>query len=119
MSTLILCMDCKTEIKAGEKKCPNCGTKNIEIQIFVNLQLLDNLKGKVKDEETPGKVQEFTARTKIAGKSGNLARENLSIDRTDKDHTIKAHKVEEFIDGKWVTVHEHTETYKAKRREKK
>ena len=110
-------MDCKTEIKAGEQKCPNCGTKNIEIQIFDNLQLLDNLKGKVKDEKTPGKVQEFTARTKIAGNSGKLARENLSIDRSDEDYMIKDHKVEEYIDGEWVVVHEETKSYRAKRRE--
>lgn len=114
----IKCMDCKTELETGEQKCPKCGSGNKEISLSEKIQLLDKLKGKVKDEKTPGAIKQFTSRTKIAGNSGNIARENLSIDRSDKDHTIKKHKVEEFIDGKWVTVHEHTETYEAKRREK-
>jgi len=47
---------------------------------------------------------------------GKDAREELEIDRSDMNKTIKRHHVKEFENGEWITVHDETLEYPAKRR---
>lgn len=112
----IFCSDCGTQLKDSASNCSECGSGNKRLEIEETITITDQIKARVKDRTTPGNVIEFTVRTKIAGKSGNLAREEIVINRRDNKETIKSHKVEEFIDGKWEVVHEHSEPFKAKRR---
>jgi predicted nucleic acid-binding Zn-ribbon protein len=117
MSTATLfCADCGTRLETGIYKCPECGSGNKRLKIEETITITDQLHGKVKDQTTSGNVVEFKIRTKIAGESGNLAREELTINRRNRKETIKHHKVEEFINGEWKVVHEDDERFKAKRR---
>ena len=114
--TMIYCADCETRLEDGISKCPKCDSSNKRLDFEDTISITDQLKGKVKDQTTPRNVVEFTYRMKIAGESGNLVREELTIDRRDGKETIKRHRVEEFINGEWEVVHEHSKSYKAKRR---
>jgi hypothetical protein len=77
---------------------------------------LGSLKGKLRDE-TGFKRAEFKSRSKISGETRRRAEEYLQVDRCNPKITKKYHRVEEANDGgEMVTVHEHEETFPAKRR---
>ena len=113
---MTFCGDCETLLKPDEQKCPKCGSGNKLVKIEDTISASVNLHGKVKSPSRTGNVEEFKIRRKVAGASGNLAREEMTINRRGKEETIKHHRVEEYIDGKWVVVHEHIEKHKAKKR---
>lgn len=110
------CADCETPLKSDIQKCPKCGSGNKLVKIEDTLYVSSRLRGEIKTPDISGNVVQFKIRRKIAGESGNLTREELTINRRNKKETIKHHKVEEFIDGKWQVVHEHSDKFKAKRR---
>lgn len=65
----------------------------------------------------PGPVVDYKQRNKRGGKSGQPAREDLRLDRSDPSVTVKTHHVEEQADdGTWHTVHDERVEYPAKRR---
>jgi len=73
-------------------------------------------KGNLRDE-TGFKRVAFKSRSKISGETRRRAEEYLLIDHRHPKMTKKYHRVEEANDdGQMVTVHEHEETFPAKRR---
>jgi ribosomal protein L40E len=110
------CLDCGTSLGQELQKCPKCGSGNKRIEIEDVLYASTQLRGKVKNPEVSGNIEEFRIKRRIAGESGNLARDELIINRRNRKVTIKYHKVEELIDGQWQVVHEHSNEYKAKNR---
>jgi hypothetical protein len=110
------CADCGTSLGSDLQKCPKSGSGNKLIKIKDTLYVSSNLKGEIKKPDMSKSVEEFRIKRKIAGKSGNIARDELVINRRDKKVTVKYHKVEEFVDGEWQIVHEHGDESPAKHR---
>ena len=110
------CGDCNTPLEPEMQKCPKCGSGNKLIKIEDILYVSSSLRGKIENPNVSGTIEEFRIKRKIAGESGNIARDELIINRRDKKVTVKYHKVEEFIDGEWQIVHKHSEKSKAKHR---
>ncbi len=116
----LVCGDCRTPLKNGHSKCPKCGSDNKSKTVKGRIDFNDSkFRAKQKNKTTPGNVLDFKYRKKIAGGSGRPARDELTIDRRDRERTTKHHKVKELIDGVWKVCHEHMDKYKAKRRKKK
>lgn len=63
----------------------------------------------------PKFLRKFINRRKLS-RRGKEAREILEIDRSDKEKTVKRHKVWELNNDKWELVHDEHEEYPAKRR---
>jgi hypothetical protein len=55
---------------------------------------------------------------KISGKTKRPTKDRITIDRTNEEKSSERHEIEEWIDGKWVKVHDKLKEYKAKHREK-
>jgi len=110
------CADCGTSLGQDLQKCPKCGSGNKLIEIEDTLYVSSSLKGEIKKPGISTNVEEFRVKRKIAGESGNIARDELVINRRDKNVTIKYHRVEEFVNGKWQIVHEHSDESPAKHR---
>jgi hypothetical protein len=111
MGNKILCKHCKSEIEDKMQKCPNCGkdcgprNRIYDLEIVNGVSLSANIGLEVKDSSGFMKYKE-KSKNKRAGKTGRKAKESLSIDRTNKQVTVKKHLVKEQNEkGEWETVH--------------
>ena len=115
----LVCADCGTPLKNGHSKCPKCGSGNKLQTLEAKLVLHpSDFRARQKNKSMPGDVLDYRYREKIAGESGRPARDELTVDRRDKEWTSVHHKVKELIDGVWKLCDEHTRKYRAKRRQK-
>ena len=122
MGTNIYCQHCGTEIESDTQICPKCseycgpGKRRYEEKLTASIRLSTSMGVEIRDASGFKKISEHT-KNKRAGKTGRKARESLSIDRTDKQVTIKKHIVEEQNEeGKWETVHNEEKKFPAKHR---
>lgn len=116
--TGIRCSGCGAELQEEQRPCPVCGSaaRTYSIHIEDKVVVLSSLKAEARDPTGFKKVTQIV-REKVAGFSKRLAREWLRIDRSDRAVTRKVHRVEEQgPDGQWVTVHDETQDFPAKRR---
>ena len=117
------CTSCgfdRTGSPEGEP-CPQCGAtaRLFGLSMGASVGVLASIGGKHRRPGFAGFVTEFLSRMKRAGKSRLLAKEDLRIDRSDPDKTVKTHHVEEFQpDGTWKVEHDHRDEFPAKRRPK-
>ena len=101
--------------------CPHCGTtaRLYSVSMSASVGMRATLKGTHRRPGFAGFVTEFVSRMKRARTSRLLAKEDLRIDRSDPNKTVKTHHVEEFqSDGTWKVEHDHRDEYPAKRRPK-
>ncbi len=116
--TAIRCADCDRELQEHESLCPSCGGRNKTYSVLLGeiITILGSLKGNLRDK-TGFKRAEFKSRSKISGETRRRAEEYLLIDHRHPNMTKKYHRVEEAKDdGEMAIVHEHEETFPAKRR---
>jgi hypothetical protein len=112
------CTACGSAYFAKElDQCPFCGAdvRHLRLALFEEIKL----SGSAKLREFREGFRTFTHdwKEKIAGATGNRARESQTYDRSHPDKTVKRHVVdEEQADGTWVNVHDETVEYPAKRR---
>ena len=95
-----------------------CGSaaRTHSIQIDAKAVVLSSLKAEARDPTGFKKVTQIV-REKVSGFSKRLAREWLRIYRSDRAVTRKVHRVEEQgPDGQWITIHDETQDFPAKRR---
>lgn len=102
------------------KPCPNCGgtTRTYHEHLEGKVEFHTGLRARHRRPGFPRFLAEMISRVKRS-LNGILAREELTIDRSDPNKTIKTHRVSERQpDGSWKTVHDEKEEFKAKRRPK-
>ena len=103
----------------GDRKpCPNCGstTRNFYEEVEVQAEGFMGLDARHHRPEFSGFLARLITRFKRS-LNGNVTREELTIDRSHPDKTIKSHRVDERQpDKSWKVIHEHIEEYEAKRR---
>ncbi len=114
-----ICTNCAYEYQANDQPpCPRCG--HTTRKYFETLEVVARALPSLQEVGTRASGFNFfkgLSRFKKAGKTGNLADETLSIDRSDPDKTVKRHVVrEEQPDGTWTTEHDERVEYPAKRR---
>jgi hypothetical protein len=103
------------DLSLAKDPCPECGSK-LTMNYFSGSMLnVTEFRSRLTRSEQQGPFRDVTHRRKLSGE-GKLARETQTVDRSKWTETIKTHVVREFIDGQWVTVHEHEQTFPAKRR---
>jgi len=116
------CRSCENEIKKEDTVCPHCGSdlkkvgRNIKLTLTGELHLLDGLRARQKRKGISDYFTDMKHRSKISGKTKRLAREQLTIDRTNNTKTVKKHYVEEWDGKQWIVVHNEQKEFKAKRR---
>lgn len=90
--------------------------KPLTVEVFETVHVLEAVK--IRKFEDGFKIGETKSRDKISGKTKQLTREILTIDRSDPAHTVKYHRVQEHDEmGNLIgEPHEHTEIFPAKRR---
>lgn len=79
------CLDCGASLGQKLRKCPKCGSGNKRIEIEDVVYVSSQLRGRIRNPKVAGNIEEFRIKRKIAGESGNLAKDELIIDRRDKD----------------------------------
>lgn len=117
--SMISCLKCGHVFpEDGHKRpCPECGSTDRSMRARDNLCINEKLQGKQLREGYPGKVIKEFKKCGKTSKGGRPAKEELVIDRSDPQKTIKIHRVEEQgDDGSWKIVHKHDDEYSAKRR---
>lgn len=119
MSSPPVCSNCGFQYAAAQQPpCPNCGrsARTYSETLTATQKLLVSIR-QVGKRASGFRFFEGKSGEKIAGKTGNLAEEALSIDRSDPSKTVKRHVVrEQQPDGSWTVEHDETEEYPAKRR---
>jgi hypothetical protein len=123
ITAITSCLDCGLERDDDIPLCPRCGSKREAKALRVDIRIdkaasreSPNVRMRVKWPGIPGYTQDARRKYRRAGASGNQVRDELHIDRTALEVTVKRHHVEELVDGEWQTVHEEEECYPAKRR---
>lgn len=112
------CTVCGTEKKTKDERC-SCGSAKTTI----NLSLKDRVK--ISEPRFRAKVRgssgflkyDLKVIERLSGKLKNFVRNTIFIDRTNPKITKKYHRVDEYDkSGTIIDHHEHTNTFKAKRR---
>lgn len=116
--TAIRCANCDRELQEHERPCPSCGGQNriYDVHGDLTITLSVSSKGNLTDE-TGFKRVEFKSCSKISRETRRRTEEYLLIDHRHPKMTKKYHRVEEANDdGEMIIVHQHEETFPAKRR---
>jgi len=127
--TKYFCRFCNKEVKKEDIICPNCGSnlekvgRRREIKQTHTSKLglsIVEIRGRKKKKGFPGDIIKEIDRNKISGETKRPTKEQLIIDRSNINKTVKKHYVKEWDKDKkkWITVHNEKEEFNAKRRPK-
>jgi DNA-directed RNA polymerase subunit RPC12/RpoP len=115
----LACADCETPYEPGQTgpPCRECGSRVAAKPLDAAVTFRASLGMKARRPGLKGFLVQHVQRSKIAGKTGWLAREVLRIDRSDPIRTVKTHLVEELQpDGRWKVEHDERVEYPSARR---
>ncbi len=115
------CKNCGKKLEEDERPCSKCGSSFRHSNAYLkdNVPIADDsIRGKLKRPGIPGVAYDVTLRKKTSGKTKRPTKENLIIDRTHPEKTVKVHQVWENDNEKWELCHDERVASKAKHRKK-